>query len=153
MRVDDSGVITHMNEVWRTFVQNNQAYEATCVGVGQNYFEACRRSGHGWAEDVLCGVQSIMAGETNFFDVSYCCHSPDQLRWFRLQARRPAEAGGRAVVLTHIDITQQALVEARSSIQACVAEAFTKRKSLVANCLDLAHIVSDGLAWDYVSVW
>ena len=151
VRIDDSGCITHINGVWSRFVEHNRAHEPTCVGLGENYLETCRRSGQQWQE-VARGLDALLAGREESFTTTYSCHSSTELRWFQLQARRPPD-GSRAVVLTHVDVTDQRLAQARGRIQGCVTDTFTARKSLLASCRELALIVCHELAWDYMGIW
>jgi signal transduction histidine kinase len=150
--LDGDGRITYMNRFWRQFVEANQD-EASCVGVGANYLDACQRSGHAWAKSIVTGIRSVIAKRTPFFEASYTCHSPNQLRWFRLQAAAPAEEGAGAAVITHTDITAQRIAEARSRILGCVADSFTGRKSLMDACRELALVACQELSWDYTGVW
>jgi PAS domain S-box-containing protein len=152
VRLNSCGEITYMNDVARRFVEVNREHDSTCVGLGQNYLHACDQSPQAWGRVVSDGLRGVLAGKSDFFDTVYSCHSPSRLCWIRLQARRPPDES-RAIVLTHIDCTAQRLTEARTRIQSCVAEAFTKRRSLVAACSELAQIVCQELQWDYLGVW
>jgi len=152
VRLDERGVITHINGVWSRFVEHNRRHEPTCVGLGENYLAVCESCGQEWATRVAHGIRELLAARGDTFTTMYSCHSATQLRWFQLQARRPPD-GSRAVVLTHIDATEQRLAQARARIQGCVSETFTARTSLLASCRDLALIVCHELAWDYMGIW
>ena len=152
VRVDDTGIITHINGVWSRFVENNRQHDPTCVGLGENCLEACKKSGEPWARQAADAMRALLDGHGESFSTTYSCHSPTQLRWFQLQARRPPD-GSRAVVLTHIDATEQRLAQARARIQGCVADTFTARTSLLASCRELALIVCQELAWDFLGIW
>ena len=140
LRLDPSGRITHVNEAWRDFARDNYANDATRIGVGQNYFDVCRRSGEPSALALVDGLRRVLAGQQAVYESIYTAHSPTRLRWFRVNACRPSD-GSEALVLTHVDMTSQHLAEARSRIQGCVADAVTTRKPLLTSCRELAYVV------------
>ncbi|MEY4580387.1 MAG: hypothetical protein RL701_5090 [Pseudomonadota bacterium] len=152
VRVSSAGEVTYVNDAWRKFVAEHRDHEPTCVGLYENYFDACAKSQHAWAAEVVAGIRSVLADERECFEMVYDCHSGTQLRWFLLQARRPPDRTA-AVVLTHIDMTEQRLTQARSRIQGCVADTFSDRTSLVDSCRQLAQVVCRELVWDYMGIW
>ena len=150
--IDARGCITHVNEPWRRFAHENSASDETAAGVGQNYLAACERTADPDSLAVAAGIRHVLSGRSESFDTVYSCHSAVALRWFHLQVRRPP-GGGDTAVLTHINITNQRLAEARSQIQGCVADGFASRKPLLVSCRELAHTTCESLAWDFFGIW
>jgi signal transduction histidine kinase len=82
-----------------------------------NYLEVCRRaiqSGETSAEIALLGLEEVLAGCVQGFEMEYPCHAPQQERWFLMHAQR-ALHGPPGVVLSHIDITERR--EAEQALQ------------------------------------
>jgi len=152
VQLNERGEVTYINDAWRSFIEENAAYESTCVGLGASYLDACDKSPHDWAHRVAQGIRALVAGQSDFFELLYDCHSPAQLRWMHLQARRPPGPGS-GVVLTHIDYTSQQLALARSRIQACVTNSFAAHTSLLVSCRELALIICTELEWDFMAIW
>ena len=85
------------------------------VGVGANYFEACRSAcgeGADNAKEALKGVTELLSGSRPDFYLEYPCHSPTKRRWFVMHATR-FDSPSIGAVLLHIDITDRKLVEER----------------------------------------
>lgn len=152
VQLNDRGEVTYINDAWRNFIEENAAYESTCVGLGASYLDACDKSHHAWAHKIAQGIRALLAEQSDFFELLYDCHSPAQLRWMHLQARRPP-GHGTGVVLTHIDYTSQQLAQARSRIQTCVTNCFAAHTTLLASCRELALIICSELEWDYMAIW
>ena len=152
VQLNERGEITYVNDAWRTFIEENAAYESTCVGLGASYLDACDKSKHSWAHKVAQGIRALLAEQSDFFELLYDCHSPVQLRWMHLQAQRPP-GENTGVVLTHIDYTSQQLAHARSRIQTCVTNCFASHTSLLASCRELALIICTELEWDFMAIW
>ena len=57
-------------------------------GVGLNYLAVCRASkeaGHEEAAQCLTGLEALLAGEIDAFDMEYVCHAPTEQRYFLLR--------------------------------------------------------------------
>ncbi len=90
--------------------------------VGENYLDVCSayaRSGCHEADDAVAGVQSVLARQTDKFQLQYqLCHpelcnedpSSQASRWFMLSVTPVADSPTGAVV-THIEITAQVQAE------------------------------------------
>jgi DNA-binding response OmpR family regulator len=108
--VNESGVITAVNESWARFAKTNDGSES----VGQNYLEVCHRSAlsadSADARAALIGIREILQGRTEEFVLEYPCHSPTEQRWFamRVSALTGAERGA---VIAHENITARWLAE------------------------------------------
>ncbi len=116
--IDSDGVITMVNDAWRSFGENNGARALERCGVGTNYLDVCAAQegvdGEDIARAVNEGLRKILAGEIGHFTIEYPCHSDREERWFMMHACRLNESAGGAVV-SHINITNRKLMELRLS--------------------------------------
>ena len=105
--IDQTGMICFVNEEWNRFAVSNGAILSSC-GIGTDYFQQCEQE-----PAVYQGLQAILAGEADCFNFEYPCHSPSTKRWFLLQATplQPNEKAIEGVVIRHVDITKQKLLE------------------------------------------
>ena len=92
------------------FAEANAAPAALVTGVGLNYLAACLSTPNDpMAQAVARGLRDVLAERRERFDLEYPCHSPDQRRFFQLQATSLAGHGFRGALVQHFDITSQAL--------------------------------------------
>ncbi|WP_112180281.1 sensor domain-containing diguanylate cyclase [Paraliobacillus zengyii] len=105
--IDYSGNIIQTNDEWLNFAKKNNG-NLSALGVGTNYMQVAKEN-----TTVLNGLEAIMNGEVDEFTHEYPCHSPDFKRWFNMQATRMKknEFGIEGIVIRHIDITKQKLME------------------------------------------
>jgi PAS domain S-box-containing protein len=81
------GTIQAINEAWHRFAQANYEPPAGLVATGANYLKACKRAaedGSQEAERALRGIQAVLNGNVQSFEMQYPCHSPTQKRWFHM---------------------------------------------------------------------
>ena len=117
--VRPDGEITTVNTEWETFGRENGASEATSTGVGLNYLEICRQANRmGCLEAGLAcrGVEAVLQGRRESFDLEYPCHSVTGRHWFQMTAVPLASAEGGAVII-HREVTalKEAEMAARES--------------------------------------
>ncbi len=111
--LDETGRIVATNAAWRLFAALNGGAEGA-TGEGVNYLETCSRAaalGDDTAGSALVGLREILEEERTSFDLEYPCPSPDQDRWFLLQATAAPVVHGVGVVLFHVDITARKVLE------------------------------------------
>lgn len=58
------------------------------------------------------GIQQVIEGKESKFSIEYDCSSPEEQRYFLLEATPLLSCRGKGAVLSHIDITQQKITEA-----------------------------------------
>ena len=105
--LEADGTIALVNEAWRRFARANGDPELEHSGPGNNYFKACvpdDDSGDGTASAALAGVKAVLEGSRKDFSLRYPCHSPDEERWFVMNAA-PVETGPFAAVVSHINVS------------------------------------------------
>ena len=121
--LDRHGQIIAVNDAWRRYGRENEAPNATIEPVGVNYLAMCSGAigALGGADNAesLAGILSVLEGRRDEFSLEYPCHSPGELRWFRMSVTRIRGPHGGAVV-SHMPITD--LKRAELSILAAQGE-------------------------------
>jgi diguanylate cyclase (GGDEF)-like protein len=110
--IDQDGVIVTVNRAWQDFAVENPPV-SNRAGVGTDYLRVCRSAagpGSEEAGEFALGVQLVLEGRTDLFQMEYPCHSPAQARWF-LGRVTPLRAAQRGAVISHMTITDRKLLE------------------------------------------
>jgi two-component system, LuxR family, sensor kinase FixL len=109
--VDNQGTILEVNQRWLDFASANSNSQIAKVTAGVNYLDVCRRAApNEETEEARRGIQSVLNGSQQMFEMDYSCDSPSEQRWFRLTvALLPRNRGG--AVISHLNITEQKLAE------------------------------------------
>lgn len=100
-----SGTIIAVNEAWNEFALANGA---GTYYLGVNYLDVCRSAvsaGEVTAARTLEGIQSLLAGASECFEMEYPCDSPATQRLFLMRIVPLRTSDGGAVV-SHTDVTQ-----------------------------------------------
>jgi signal transduction histidine kinase len=109
--IDNAGTVLEVNQQWIDSAGKDGASSQYRVGVGVNYLEVCRKAiGSEGAMESMRGIQSVLSGSRQIFEMEYACHSPSERRWFRMTVMRLPRASGGALII-HFDITRQKLAE------------------------------------------
>ncbi len=103
--MDRRGTIRFVNRAWTEFADHNGNPGPGLIGPGVNYLEVCRRSS---ASDesalrVLRGLEGVIYEGRRTYSCEYPCHSPDELRWFRMHVTPIANGD---VMIAHFSIGQ-----------------------------------------------
>lgn len=112
--LDSRGSIVVANEAWKRFSLQNGGPDRTWEGV--DYLEICNeamRSAGDVAEqsrNVRVGLDAVLGGRLDHFQIEYACHSPQRLRWFVMNAT-PLTEGPCGAVVTHAEVTERKLRE------------------------------------------
>lgn len=109
--LDHNGKIVEVNEAWNKFARDNGGERDT--GLGADYLRVCRDSavaGDDLAAQAAAGIESILNGSRQSFSLEYPCHSPNQPRWFLMNAT-PISNENRGVVISHTNISVRKLAE------------------------------------------
>lgn len=109
--LDRDGQIVAVNDAWRRFADANGGAGGV-VGVGANYLKVCGRAtdDDGESRRILRGIESVLEGSREDFQVEYPCHSLDEERWFLLHVS-PLRHGRGGAVVSHINITERKRAE------------------------------------------
>jgi PAS domain S-box-containing protein len=130
--LDPTGTILEVNDAWRHFAQSNGGAPNIVTGVGQNYLAALHTAAaldDPIARTALTGIKALLAGTEDRFELEYPCNSPDEERWFLLQATRLTGTYAGAV-LVHINITERKRAEAHVGALLRSAEALLEHNDL-----------------------
>lgn len=114
---DLRGNILYTNTSWHEFAEENAAGEATCLGVGLNYFETCQQAAHSGDKSAKKSLQALLLvaeGRSSLEYVEYPCHSATQKRWFTMRVSRFQADGESFLAVMHINITARKLAELRA---------------------------------------
>jgi diguanylate cyclase (GGDEF)-like protein len=115
--IDPSGTIVAVNRAWIQFQEKNAPNLDT---IGINYLDICRHSvgpASREASPFLHGLNAVLRGEREFFQIEYPCHSPAEMQWYLARVsplrRRSStdQTGNIGAVISHVNITSQKRVE------------------------------------------
>ncbi len=101
------GDVVAVNKPWQRFAVENGCPKEDRVSVGANYLAVCRRAVAGQdakAGEALAGIEAVLSGRQKRFVMEYPCNSPEEDRWFLMNAASLPEHMGGAIV-SHLDIT------------------------------------------------
>ncbi|RJP80357.1 MAG: response regulator [Desulfobacteraceae bacterium] len=112
--LDDKGMILLVNKAWQQFAAANHA-DPGKVMEGADYLAVCENIRDGETEagarDFAAGIRSVMKGGSDFFEMEYPCHSPEEKRWFVGRVSPFCGEGDHRVVVAHENITLRKLAE------------------------------------------
>jgi len=123
--LDTDGAITAVNRAWKEYAERDGAHQLVNP-IGINYLDVCQHARGDASEEAMPfarGLQAVLAGEREEFEIDYPCHSPTALRWFlvrvtplrqRLEVADQPDAHGPLVgaVVSHMNITDRKRIEA-----------------------------------------
>ncbi|WP_342304844.1 PAS domain S-box protein [Methanolobus sp. ZRKC5] len=120
--LDENGNIIKTNKSWNDFAIANSA-DTEKVSEGTNYITIAKSS-KGKDSDLglqfAKGIEDVMTGTKEYFELEYSCHSPEKERWF-IGKVRPFESSDTfpcKVVISHINITERKLAEQKLQMYA-----------------------------------
>ena len=111
--LDSHGTILTVNDTWTRFAIENDIYFPESVGPGVNYLRICRKASKNGDETVakaLDGIQSVIDGSSENFDMEYACDSPTAKRWFLMRVIPFTGRRGK-VLVAHSNITSRKMAE------------------------------------------
>jgi PAS domain S-box-containing protein len=109
------GRVAATNSAWMEFGRQHGA-EPDKIGIGVSYLDVCKKGladGVVEAGNALFGIEAVLRGTTNDFDMDYRMTFDGESRWIHMKVR-PLKTSDRGVVIIHLDIT--ALKEAELAI-------------------------------------
>lgn len=107
--LDRTGRIMDVNERWRQFACANGG--AADGYIGTSYVAACRDADEPQVAQIERLFEELVSGARDLAELEYPCHSPDERRWFLMQAFRYANDDEPCIAVLHVDITQRRLAE------------------------------------------
>ncbi|MCE0495396.1 sensor domain-containing diguanylate cyclase [Vibrio salinus] len=112
--IDESGDIKFVNRAWQEFGYKNDCVISSSSWDCVNYLDECTRvaeSGDQFGMDVLTGIQNVINGTQNKFELEYPCHSSDAQRWFVMRVLSFQLDDNRYFVISHQNITERKKAE------------------------------------------
>lgn len=110
--LDRQGTITLVNAAWRRFAECHGGNVDCLTGV--DYVAVCRRALSGNvgadARQALLGLQGVLDGDQDAFELQYRCDSPRETRWFEMRVF-PLSGSRSGAVVAHEEITVQKSAE------------------------------------------
>jgi PAS domain S-box-containing protein len=126
--IDAVGRIIEVNAAWRRFADEN-GLRMPDYAIGASYLDVCQAAtgpDFDSAALVADGIQAVLDGSLERFELEYSCDSPSEPRWFVVRITRFASDGPARAVIAHENVTAQRMAEerlrARARQQAMVAE-------------------------------
>jgi len=110
--LNHEGVILAVNQPWCSFGIENSKQPgnlAPGTGVGANYLEVCQALSGASNEALQAseGIQAVLDGRLDRFNLEYPCHAPQIERWFNMSVTPLSEMKQGGAVITHTDISAQ----------------------------------------------
>jgi PAS domain S-box-containing protein len=103
--LDRTGTIIAVNEAWQGAEQAlGSDRPAFGIEVGADYLAACRRATTAEARAVIDGIEAVLSGQRDGFELDYACPGPGVRRWYRM-AVTPLREVLQGAVIIHTDIT------------------------------------------------
>jgi PAS domain S-box-containing protein len=105
--LDELGVILEVNAAWNSLAAGN-GFTKTAAGRGSHFrvlgsFAAGR--------DTMLGLESVLRGESESFEIECPGHAPNEERWFVLRATGFVDKGTRRILLMQEDVTPRRRTE------------------------------------------
>ena len=144
--LDRDGRIVAVNESWTRLTREDGAM--TDVGVDRNYLQVCQRraaQGMAAANEVLAGIQAVLAGSEPSFAFDYAAGAPPAERWFAVAAVPLNRPEGGAVV-SQADVTERKRAEAEAQRNRQELAHFTRVSTMGELTASLAHELSQPLS-------
>ena len=123
--IDQQGNIIIVNDAWQRFAQEscNECADKVCIGsnyltVWQHAIPESETESDPAVQAALSGIQSVLSGAENYFELEYPCSSPTQERWFSMVVTPlKNNEGGAIVVNTDISDRKRAELALQESEQ------------------------------------
>lgn len=105
------GEILYTNDHWRAFGVENGLVGAEAATIGENYLAVTNAADDESAQAAVDGLEAVLTGEQEQFNLEYPCHSPTERRWFMMTAQGFEYQNDRFAVVGHLNITTRKLAE------------------------------------------
>jgi len=106
--VSREGIIVAVNERWRQYARMHGA-EASAIGVGASYVDACRRAqglDAAIARQMRVGLRAVLERVRERFTLEYPYDVHGSRRWFAMVVT-PMRAPWKGAVVAHTDVTER----------------------------------------------
>jgi len=109
---DKNGLIVAVNRAWRDFTVENPPVSLR-AGVGADYLNICRNASGPGSDDARkfsLGMEAVLQGKTESFQMEYPCHSPTEYKWFLAEVTS-LKNRHHGTVISHTAITDRKILE------------------------------------------
>jgi PAS domain S-box-containing protein len=119
--LDRNGIIVTVNAPWVHFSDVNRLDRGILSGdsqIGTNYLDICLRcvgDSVDDAQEAHDGIKAVLEGRSASFNLQYRCHSAQEDHWYSMSVS-PLGMPLQGVVISHTNITDQKLAEARRTL-------------------------------------
>ncbi len=123
---DAAGEVIASNNAWREFDRDSDGSLLAYAVAGQNYFAACQRAAERdeQAARALAGMQAVLDGKKEAFELEYSFAHGDQERYFLMRVTPFAGSMKRGIVISYTDITERRRAQqAEAAARAAAARA------------------------------
>ena len=113
--IDRTGRILAVNQRWSQLAAEAGVDSGLSSAPGENYLAVCDRAlaqGDPYAQQALLGINDVLEGRREIFELVYASHPPDQERWFNMVVT-PLIGAADGAVIKHNDITEQTIANSR----------------------------------------
>ncbi len=114
--IDCDGLIQFVNEAWKNFFTENGGKESI-DWQGFNYLNICQQAalqGDSDANNIVQGLDNVIASHMDYFEYEYPCHSLTDERWYILRVTPLAQVTNRYLI-THQNVTRNKLIEEKAT--------------------------------------
>jgi CheY-like chemotaxis protein len=129
--IDKNGKIVAINEAWKKFAQEYDG-NVELLKEGDNYFGSCEKNATPEEikkiNEAIQGVKDILSGKKTDFEVIYPCHSEEEKRYYLMNAK-PVIGVDNNLVISHVNITEQKVVEDELKIHKERLETLVKERT------------------------
>lgn len=111
--LNEDGLVIAVNDSWKRFGEAN-GLKYPNHGIGRNYIDvahAATGADKQEAENIVAGINDVIAGRKNVYNLEYPCDSPDEKRWFQAAVAPISGLKHNGVVIAHINITDRKQAE------------------------------------------
>jgi PAS domain-containing protein len=152
--VDEQGIILAVNEAWTNGPENPGLFEPTAVGVGASYFNVCQNAFGSTEEQdanaALTGIQNVLSGDQDIFELEYPCHSPTAERWFLMRVVPLIAERLKRVVISHNNVTAQKIAARATAEAAMLRNQVRQQKHELAMIARIGRVVPSRAHTQYV---
>jgi PAS domain S-box-containing protein len=113
--INSTGKVIRTNECWEGSDPATAFPANSPIGLGMNYFDACRRAseaGSPQAAEALDGILGVCSGSIPTYELQYMVGAPHPERWYSLSAKKLRDRD-EDVVVTRRDISNLKQTQAR----------------------------------------
>lgn len=145
--LDAEGRIVETNPAWTAFARSQGGRPDGYLGEDYLAVTQAAAASDETARRMAWGLERVLRGASDRFELEYPCHSPEEQRWFRVTVTPMVSPAGGAVV-SHANVTERRLREA------ALAASEDRYRSLFQQSLDPISVTRrDGRIMEVNDAW